>query len=177
MIKVLTKERLADLNTANQPFEIIGKLNITYKNGTWNYKEVIFSAPIEKQYTNYDGATADNYINCDDRVAFLAYKNSVCVGQILIASAWTRYAHIEDISVAREWRGKGIGTSLMDAAVEWAKKKKLCGLSLECQDNNLLASRFYKKYGMHIGGLSTKLYRHMGEPYNKEIAVFWYLDL
>lgn len=176
MIKVLTKERLADLHTANQPFDIIGRLDITYKDGKWYSEEMLSDTVFKKQYPNYDGAEPSDYIDSNDRAAFLAYENGACVGQILIASAWNRYAHIEDISIARAWRGKGIGTSLMDAAVEWTKKKKLCGLSLECQNNNLLASRFYKKYGMHIGGVNTKLYRHMGKPYDKETAVFWYLD-
>ena len=82
---------------------------------------------------------------------------------------------MEDISVAAEHRGRGVGTALMQRAVEWAKEKELCGLALETQDNNLLACRFYKKFGMEIGAVNTMLYKNAPKPWCDEIAVFWYL--
>ena len=71
MIKVLTKEKLADLHTAVQPFDIIGKLDITYKDGKWHSEEKLFENTSEKQYPSYDGAKPCDYINGNDRIAFL----------------------------------------------------------------------------------------------------------
>ena len=101
----------------------------------------------------------------------------LAVGQILIAKTWNDYAHIEDISVAEAYRGQGIGTMLLGKAETWAKTNNLNALSLECQDNNVLASRFYKKNGFVIGGVNTELYAMLGEPYASETAVFWYNKL
>lgn len=175
-IKKLTDELVYDLHKANQPFDIIGRMDITFSGGKWDFKEVIFDTVTEKQYPNYDGAVPFDYIEDEDRDAFLVYENGECVGQMLIAASWNGYAHIEDLSVARAWRGKGIGTSLLKKAAEWAKEKGFFGISLESQDNNLLATRFYLKNGMHIGSVDTQLYHNLGEPYNRETAVFWYLD-
>lgn len=41
---------------------------------------------------------------------------------------------------------------------EWAKDKKLYGLALETQDNNLLACRFYSKCGFIIGAVNAMLH-------------------
>lgn len=74
----------------------------------------------------------------------------------------------------RERRGRGVGTRLMDCAKAWAQERRLHGLMLETQDDNLLACRFYRKYGMRIGGVDELLYAGFG---SREKAVFWYLEL
>ncbi len=176
MIQVLTAERLCDVHTANDPFPILGRLRLTYKEGVWTSEECLFESTTEKRYPIYDGALPADYLDSEDRILYLAYEANRCIGQILIARAWNRYAHIEDIAVTADHRGKGVGSELMSHARTWALSKGLRGLSLESQDNNLLASRFFHKQGMHIGGVNTSLYRHLGKPYEDETAVFWYLD-
>lgn len=166
-----------DLNKANQPFDIIGRLDIRFENGQWEYSEVLSDAASRKQYPNYDGAEAVDYIASMDRVAYFAYDGENCVGQILIAKTWNKYAHVEDISIAEAYRGQGIGSKLLVQAEVWVKANHLNALSLECQDNNVLASRFYKKNGFAIGGVNTELYAMLGEPYANEMAVFWYKKL
>lgn len=176
MIKIveMTITNKNDLNKANQPFDIIGRLDIRFENGKWEYSEVLSDAASHKQYPNYDSANAEDYISSTDRVAYFAYDGENCVGQILIAKTWNNYAHIEDISISEEYRGQGIGTMLLGESETWAKANNLNALSLECQDNNVLASRFYKKNGFAIGGVNTELYAMLGEPYANETAVFWY---
>lgn len=170
----LTADNLSDLHKANQPFDVIGRLCIQFKNGEWTYTEVLSDSAKSKQYPNYDGAEGGDYISAPDRIAYLAYDNDLCVGQILLEKTWNGYAHINDISVAKSHRGQGIGTALLVKAEEWAKAQNISALSLECQDNNVLASRFYKKKGFVIGGVNTRLYSMLGEPYASEAAVFWY---
>lgn len=173
----MTEANKNDLNKANQPFDIIGRLDIRFENGKWEYSEVLSNAVSRKQYPNYDGAEAEDYIDSSDRVAYFAYDGENCVGKILIAKTWNNYAHIEDISIAEVNRGQGIGTMLLAQAEKWAIANNLNALSLECQDNNVLASRFYQKNGFVIGGVNTELYAMLGEPYVNETAVFWYKKL
>ena len=95
-------------------------------------------------------------------------------GYILISKGWNNYAVIDDFAVDRNIRRAGIGTRLMDQAVEWAKEHGLPGLRLETQSNNVQACRFYRKYGFDLGGHDKYLYTAL-EQSCSEIALFWYL--
>ena len=112
------------------------------------------------------------YIDNPDKTIYLAYSGSECIGQIVLRKDWNRYAFIEDICVAQSARGQGVGTGLIQKAVQWAEDSGMKGLALETQDNNLLACRFYAKCGFVIGAVNTMLYRNFD---NEESAVFWYL--
>ena len=173
----LTADNASDLHKANQPFDVMGRLDLKFENGKWSCAEELFEAVNSKQYPNYDGAEAEDYISSADRIAYLAYEDGRCVGQVLLAKTWNGYAHVEDISVARAFRGRGIGRALLEKAEAWAMKNQLDALSLECQDNNLLASRFYRQNGFEIGGVNTRLYAMLAEPYASETAVFWYKNI
>lgn len=174
MIVELTKDKIVDVNKANQVFLLIGEIIPRYENGTWSYLEKLFPEPKEKYYPD-DDEDWELYIENPDKAIFLDYENGRCVGQIILRRDWNHYAFIEDISVAAAFRGQGAGTELMNRAVEWAKEKELDGLALETQNNNLLACRFYKKFGMEIGSVNTMLYKNAPKPWCDEIAVFWYL--
>ena len=177
IINQMTNANKADLHKSNQPFDIIGRLDVRFENGRWTSTEVLARKVTSKQYPDYDGAIADDYIAASDRVAYLAYDNGECIGQVLVAVTWNKYAHVEDISVARDYRGRGVGTLLLSAAEGWARNMGLAALSLESQDNNILASRFFAQNGFNIGGANTELYALLGEPYSSETAVFWYKNI
>ena len=175
MIERLNRENLRDINRANQPFELIGRVLPEYRNKAWTYAEQLFEESSTKAYPN-DPVDYAAYIDAADRAAFLYYESGECLGQIILRRDWNRYAFVEDIAVAVSARGKGVGTALMQSAVKWAKKNDLCGLALETQDTNVWACRFYRRFGMKIGGVNTMLYRQFSEPYCDEIAIFWYLE-
>lgn len=168
----INHQNLADINKANQPFEIIGKIIPTFVGGIWTYTEEIYEQSYIKSYPN-DICDYAVYINNPDKTVFFAYSGAECIGQIILKRDWNGYAFIEDICVAKSTRRQGIGTALIQKAIEWAKNSDLKGLALETQDNNLLACRFYAKCGFVIGAVNTMLYRNFG---NEENAVFWYLQ-
>ncbi len=167
----INRQNCVHINQANQPFEIIGKIKPTFAEGVWSYSEEIFKRSREETYPN-DTWDCAAYIDDPDKAIFFAYSDAECIGQIVLKREWNRYAFIEDISVAKSARGKGVGTSLIQKAIEWAKSSDLRGLSLETQDDNLLACRFYAKCGFEIGGVDTLLYKNLGK---EDSAVFWYL--
>ena len=169
----INQQNLADINKANQPFEIIGKIKPTFADGNWTYTEEIYEHSYIKEYPN-DSCDYAFYIDNPDKTVFFAYSDAECVGQIILKKDWNWYAFIEDICVVKSSREQGIGTALIQKAVEWAKSSGLKGLALETQDNNLLACRFYAKCGFVIGGVDTMLYRNFG---NEELALFWYLQI
>lgn len=55
--------------------------------------------------------------------------------------------YLEDIIVQEEWRGKGIGSLLMNALIAVAREKKFSGMMWQVLDWNEPAIHFYKKYG------------------------------
>ena len=168
----IAQHNLADINKANQPFEIIGKIKPIFSEGVWTYTEELAGQIYMKAYP-YDTFDYASYIDNNDKTIFLAYSDTECIGQIVLKRDWNKYAFIEDLCVAKSARGRGVGTSLIRKAAEWAKNANLNGLALETQDNNLLACRFYAKCGFVIGAVNTMLYRNFD---NEEFAVFWYLQ-
>ncbi len=166
--------RLSDVNRANEPFWVIGRIVPELKDGLWTWTEEISSEPWEKQYPS-DDCDYSEYIGNPDKIVYLAYADERCIGQIVLRRDWNGYAFIEDICVSRTARGQGVGTALIQKAIDWAKSAGLNGLALETQDNNVLACRFYAKCCFSIGGVNTVFYKNFRKPYCDETAIFWYM--
>lgn len=76
---------------------------------------------------------------CGGRVA------GFCGVQLQISTAMGSYAaQIEDLVLHPEFRRRGIGSRLLDAASAWAKQRGARRLQLNCDDQNLPAMRFYE---------------------------------
>ena len=99
----LTPERLPDMNKANEPFEIIGRVCPALSDGQWTYAEALDAIPTEKLYP-VDDVDYRAYIGSPDRIVYLAYDGDTCVGQIVLRRDWNRCAFIED-SASPEPRG------------------------------------------------------------------------
>jgi ribosomal protein S18 acetylase RimI-like enzyme len=61
--------------------------------------------------------------------------------------------------VARDRRGQGIGTALMEAAIGWAREQGLHKLSLDVFAHNEAALALYRKLGFVEEGRRVKHYR------------------
>ena len=167
----MNRQNSTDINKANRPFEVIGKIKPTFYDGKWTYTEELYENPYVKEYpSDFD---CDSYIDNPEKAVFFAYSDIECVGQIVLKRDWNKYAFIEDLCVAKSVRGQGTGTSLIQTAIKWAKESDLKGLALETQDNNLLACRFYAKCGFVIGSVNNMFYKNFNID---EFAVFWYLQ-
>jgi GNAT superfamily N-acetyltransferase len=82
--------------------------------------------------------------------ALVAEVDGVVVGFALYYirySTWKgQRMYLEDILVTEAWRGKGIGTLLMDKLILIAKEKGYSGMLWQVLDWNEPAINFYKKY-------------------------------
>lgn len=63
------------------------------------------------------------------------------------------------MAVAAGWRGRGVGTALMAAAVEWARVQGLYKLTLQLWPHNRAALRLYQKFGFQEEGHLIRHYR------------------
>ena len=70
---------------------------------------------------------------------------------------------IATIGVKPEWQGKGIGTLLMIAAIEWALAKGASSITLEVRPSNIRAIKLYEKLGFRVVGRREHYYRPDGE--------------
>jgi len=163
---------LSLLPRPQEPFEIIGKLIPIYDGREWKIEEELFDVPYEKTYPN-DTFDPMTYIDNPNEAAFLAMLDGKCVGSLRVGKRWNNNAFIDDLAIDREHRGQGVGTMLMDAAVAWGKEQGPHGISLETQDLNLYACRFYLKYGFKLGGIDRLVYT--APAYRKETALYFYI--
>src|SRR5207244_1977300 len=63
------------------------------------------------------------------------------------------------MAVAREWRGRGVGSALLAAAIEWSRERGLHKLSLAVFAHNAAAITLYRKFGFVEEGRRVKQYR------------------
>jgi ribosomal protein S18 acetylase RimI-like enzyme len=61
--------------------------------------------------------------------------------------------------VARDWRGRGVGSALMAAAIEWARDEGLHKLTLAVFPHNAAGIALYRKFGFVDEGLRVRHFR------------------
>ena len=61
--------------------------------------------------------------------------------------------------VDANWRGRGVGSALVQAGIDWAQEQGLHKLSLEVFTTNTAAIALYRKFGFVEEGRRVKHYR------------------
>ena len=88
----------------------------------------------------------------------LAETDGRIVGSIHVQATHHGYGEI-GMAVLREWRGRGVGTALMVAAIDWARERGLHKLSLSVFAHNEAAIALYRKFGFVEEGRRVQQYR------------------
>ncbi len=81
-------------------------------------------------------------------------------------------AHINNVAVHKEFRGKQIGSALMEYMIENCKKDSIKSITLEVRASNEVAQNLYKKYGFKPGGIRKEYYSD-----NREDAIIMWKEL
>jgi RimJ/RimL family protein N-acetyltransferase len=89
---------------------------------------------------------------------FVAEEDGELVGQIFVFPSHHGFGEV-GMMVAKDWRGKGVGTALMEAAIAWSREQGLHKLSLDVFPHNEAAIALYKKLGFVEEGRRVKQYR------------------
>ncbi len=76
-------------------------------------------------------------------IHFIAHSNEYAIGTARLL----RDGHIGRVAVLRDWRGLGVGTALMQAALDKAHLLGLCEIKLAAQ---VQAIAFYERLGFQI---------------------------
>lgn len=170
MVVQMTRLNMRDYNKPSAGFLVHGRLLPKFESKKWTYTEEHFAESYFKDYE--DDEIDESYTREKGKAVFFYYDNHDCIGQIRLRSNWNGYALVEDIRVQKDSRHQGIGSRLLQAAVEWAKRNHFAGLVLETQDVNLSACRFYAKHRFVIGSVDTMLYSNFSTA--GEVAILWY---
>lgn len=170
VIKPLINQFINIVNNANEPFSIIGKVLPEFYNGIWSFEEELYDTPSEIRFPD-DKLDWSAYVDSSEKIVLLAIHEDACIGQIRLVKDWNRFAYIENIAVKKNFRKSGVGHLLLEAAETWAKEQSLIGLSLEAQNDNLIACRFYAKEGFVLGGVDTL--KQSANP-NIDLTLYWY---
>ena len=80
--------------------------------------------------------------------------------------------HITNVAVKEEFRQKGLGTLLMKALVEEAKKREICSMTLEVRLSKVKAQRLYEKFNFKSAGVRPKYYAD-----GEDAVIMWLEDI
>lgn len=78
-----------------------------------------------------------------------------------------------DLRVAKDLRGRGVGTLLWRAAEEWARKRGCTELKVETQHDNPAACLFYESRGCDLVAIDRQAYPEQPD----EVQMIWYRTL
>ena len=127
---------------------------------------LLFAAVAEER----DGIAAEPPIDADQIAVnwridgtLVAVADGNVVGEIRVDPSWMGFGEI-GMMVAAGWRGRGVGTALVAAAIEWARERGLHKLALSVFPHNNAAIALYLKSGfVQEGRLSRHVRRANGQ--------------
>jgi RimJ/RimL family protein N-acetyltransferase len=99
----------------------------------------------------------DRCLSSDEGIVLLAEAGGRLVGAVNV----TVGRGLADLGmfVARDHRGAGVGSALVEAAVAWARQAGAHKVSLAVWAHNHPARRLYAKYGFETEGIRRRHYR------------------
>ncbi len=169
--KIIDHTHKTDINIKNEPFPLFGRLIPSYSNEQWGYTIERFAEENITQMCfpdeNYDWEALSR-----NSVFVGAYDGERCVGLAILQQAMLKYMYLYDLKVNADYRGRRIGTMLIDKSKEVALEQGYRGLYTQGQDNNLGACLFYLHNGFVIGGLDTNVYKGTSQEGKKDILFY-----
>jgi RimJ/RimL family protein N-acetyltransferase len=118
----------------------------------------LFAAVAEER----DGIAAEPPIDVEKRAAswrlegtLVATAADEVVGMLHVDPSRFGFGEI-GMMVSRDWRGRGVGTALVAAAIEWGREHGLHKLSLSVFPHNEAAIGLYRKFGFTEEGRREK---------------------
>jgi RimJ/RimL family protein N-acetyltransferase len=118
----------------------------------------LFAAVAEER----DGIAAEPPVDVDRRAASLRLEGSLValagdevVGWLNVERTPFGFGEI-GMMVARDWRGRGVGSALVAASIEWGRAYGLHKLTLGVFPHNEAAIGLYRKFGFEEEGRREK---------------------
>ncbi len=168
-IRPITKENARDLNIANEPFSMPGRMIPSLCDGVWDYRVELFDQIQEMTFPD------ENYVFdtlAENGILLGAYEDGSCVGVAIYQKAFFKYLYLYDLKVSAAARHKGVGKALIRAGLEAAEREGYQGIYTQAQDNNLNACQFYLSCGFQIGGFDNRIYSGTSQAGKADIVFY-----
>jgi ribosomal protein S18 acetylase RimI-like enzyme len=104
----------------------------------------------ERFKDGYDEGFLEDYLARPDKFILVADIDSEVVGYLSCEEHYedeTSYIYLDDFCVDYNYRGLGIGTSLISSADEYASNNNFGDLRLHVENENINSIRFYNNLG------------------------------
>lgn len=132
----------------NKYLELLGELtNVS------ELDDVIFENNLKK--ISSMGKIIIGYVYCNDTNYFEIVGSGTVIIEPKIIRGGKSVAHIEDIVVKSNWRGKKISQNILNKLKEYAKSSNCYKVILDCDEK---VSRVYESNGFEIKGLQMSEY-------------------
>jgi ribosomal-protein-alanine N-acetyltransferase len=80
--------------------------------------------------------------------------------------------HVTNIAVDEEYRGKGIGSKILEGLIQICRDRNMTAMTLEVRKSNVVAQSLYRKYGFKEYGIRKGYYQD-----NNEDAIIMWKDI
>ena len=130
------------------------------------FREAYLPREIQVDYPRQDQSLLAGWKRRDGFM--VAVEEGVVHGYVaLTAQDEHGIAWVGDLVVDRAWRRQGVGTMLLQAAVQWGRENDFCRLVAEVPTKNYPAIRFCQSRGLVFCGYSDRYWL------NSDIALFF----
>jgi RimJ/RimL family protein N-acetyltransferase len=112
-------------------------------------------------------------------LVLVAEGDGEVVGNVLVSvdhNVATEHIGTLSICVALDWRDVGVGSALVDAAVEWAREQGLAKVALGVFPDNERAVAVYERAGFVREGVRRRQYRGPNGTFRDELLMAWFPD-
>ncbi len=77
--------------------------------------------------------------------------------------------HVTNIAVDEEYRGKGIGSKILEGLIQICRERNMTAMTLEVRKSNVVAQSLYRKYGFKEYGIRKGYY----QDNNDDAIIMW----
>jgi putative acetyltransferase len=114
-----------------------------------------------------------------DHASLMAVHGTRVIGNLDVAreeGSVTRHVASIGMAVAKDWRGRGVGSALMAEAIRWAREAHVEKLALSVYPDNDAARALYRRFGFQEEGRLTG-HSKKAIGYRDEILMgLWVID-
>ena len=115
----------------------------------------------------------------DEQASIVAVSGERVIGHLNVSreeSPVTRHVASIGMAVARDWRGRGVGSALMVEAIRWGRHFRVEKLALSVYPDNEAALSLYRKFGFQVEGRLTG-HSKKSIGYRDEVVMrLWLID-
>jgi RimJ/RimL family protein N-acetyltransferase len=149
---------------------------LDYVDAVLRESDHFLTLPEEFSYTvDQEAELVRNATGNPAELVLVARAQGAIIGSLMLLSDHrSRMAHTSTmhISVRESWRGRGVGTALMETLIQWAEENPLLEkLCLSAFSSNSRATKLYSRMGFVEEGRRIKQYKLAPGEYADEVLM------